>query len=254
VVINLKDKEKKVFAQMIMFFFVIILCFGLLIIKTKSDDFKQDKLQKKFELYLKDNYSYIYDDLRILKSYRKNDTYYLKVVNKKNDNLYFTLSYKDNKIKSSYKTDYLEGKTLLSHYEKILNDELKKKNKNSEYSNINISFDVKLNECSSLIYKRLLNNKYNIPIYTINFEDNILFDSTSINSEIVNVSNYVSNIGFNPKYYNLTLNDQKNLTNTISVKFKSDIIDVKTLDVGTSIVNNDKKTLEKYSIEVKYLN
>ena len=40
----------------------------------------------------------------------------------------------------------------------------------------------------------------------------------------------------------------------MSVKFKSDIINVETLDIGTSIVNNDKKTLEKYSIDVKFLN
>ena len=143
---------------------------------------------------------------------------------------------------------------MFNYYEKILNEELKKKNKSSEYQSITISFDTKLNECSELIYKRLLDNKYNIPIYTINLEDNILFDSISINNEITNINNYINKIGFNPKYYNLTLNDQKNLTNTMSVKFKSDIINVETLDIGTSIVNNDKKTLEKYSIDVKFLN
>ena len=242
------------FAQMIMFFFVIILCFGLLIIKTKSSEFKQNKLKEKFDFYLKDKHSDIYDDIKILKTYKKGDTYYSKVVNKNNNKLYFNLSYKNKKISSTYKNDYLEGKTLLKYYEGIINNELKKKNKNSLYSNINISFDIKLNECSDLIYKRLLDNKYNIPIYTINFEKNIIFDSVIINSEIVNLSNYVTKLGFNPKYYNLTLNDQNNLTNTMSIKFKSDIINLKTLDIGTSIVNNDKKTLEKYSIEVKYLN
>ena len=250
----MKDKEKKMFVQMIMFFFVIILCFGLIVIKTKSDYFKEEKLNKKFDLYLKDNYSDIYDDVKILKTYNKNGTYFAKVVNKNNKNLYFNISYKTKKIYSSYKTDYLEGKTLFNYYEKILNEELKKKNKSSEYQSITISFDTKLNECSELIYKRLLDNKYNIPIYTINLEDNILFDSISINNEITNINNYINKIGFNPKYYNLTLNDQKNLTNTMSVKFKSDIINVETLDIGTSIVNNDKKTLEKYSIDVKFLN
>lgn len=250
----MKDREKKLFAQMIMFFFAIILCFGLIVIKEKSNYYKKTKVQNKFDEYVKNNYSEIYDDIKILKIEQKDDTYYAKVVNKENKNLYFNLSYKDKNISSSYKTDYLEGKTLFNHYEKILNKELEDKNVNKEYSNITISFDTKLNECSDLIYKRLMDNKYNIPIYTVNFEKNSYFDPISINQEIININTYINNLGFTPKYYNLTFNDKKNLTNTMSVKFKSDIIDMNLLDIGSSIVNNDKKTLEKYSIEVKYLN
>lgn len=252
----MKDREKKLFTQMILFFFVIILCFGLLIIKSKSDELKSKKIKEKFDEYIEENYKDIKDQIVTSTLDKKKETYYLKVSNKDNDKLYFTISYKDAKFTSSYEEDYLEGKTLLSYYEKKLNDDLNKniKDNGSTFEDLTISIDTKLNDCTDLIYKRLINNKYNLPIYTVNYEKDIVFDVESINNTIILVNNFIQRIGFNPKSYSFTLTNKNNLTDTVNIKFKSDILDISTLNIGSAIINNDKSVLEKYSIEIKHLN
>ncbi len=250
----MKNKEKRLFTEMIIFLFIIILCFGLIIINYKSDEIKLKKVEEKIDEYIKDNYSDIDKDVKKEKLKQKNNSYSIKIYNKNNKNLFFYITYKDKKITSTYPKDYLEGNSLTSYYNKKINKDLKAKNKNSNFSNLTISYDVKLNDCTDLIYKRLINNKYNLPIYTINDEETIPFDAISINKRIQLTSKYVNSIGFTPKYYSLTYTDSNNLVNSMNIKFKSDILNISTLDIGSAIVNNNKSILEKYSIEIKYLN
>jgi uncharacterized protein YpmB len=250
----MKNKEKRLFTEMIIFLFIIILCFGLIVINYKSGEIKLKKVEEKINDYIKDNYSDIEDDIKKEKIKQDNNSYSIKIYNKNNKNLLFYVKYKDKKITSTYDKDYLEGNSLTTYYNKKINKDLKNKNTNSSFSNLTISYDVKLNDCTDLIYKRLIDNKYNLPIYTINDEDTISFDALSINKRILLTSKYVNSIGFTPKYYSLTYTDSNNLVNTMNIKFKSDILDISTLDIGSAIVNNNKSILEKYSIEVKYLN
>ena len=157
-------------------------------------------------------------------------------------------------MSSTHKKDYLEGKTLISFAQDELNNKLKEKNKNSYYSKLDITIDMKLNECSDIVKKRLLDNKFDIPIYTINDYQNIEITADKINQEIKKITNYIKQMDFSPKSYNLTYTNSNDVLKKVSIKFNSDIMKESGLNIGKEVINNNKSVLEKYNIEVKYIN
>lgn len=250
----MKEKENQLFTKMTIFFFLVVLCLGLLVINQKKNDLKSKKIKQKITEYIDDNYSKEKEELKIGNIESKNNAYIVRISNVNNTKLYFTLTYKDNKMSSTHKKDYLEGKTLISFAQNELNNKLKEKNKNSYYSKLDITIDMKLNECSDIVKKRLLDNKFDIPIYTINDYQNIEITADKINQEIKKITNYIKQMDFSPKSYNLTYTNSNDVLKKVSIKFNSDIMKESGLNIGKEVINNNKSVLEKYNIEVKYIN
>ncbi|MBR4618790.1 MAG: hypothetical protein IKO49_05750 [Bacilli bacterium] len=250
----MKKKQDALFFKMVIFFFFIILAFGLIIINEKGNSLKMRKADKIIGKYINSHYQDIRNEIKIGKLVSKDNHFYKKIWNKNNNNLYFIITYKNKKITSTYKNDYLEGTTLIKYIENKLNSDLKKKNTDSNYKNLIITLDLKLNNTNEIIKNRLINEKYTTSIYTISDEKTIMLDSNSINNEIIKLDNYVQKLGFNPKYYELVYNDFSNVTNSIKIKLRCDIIGLNEINIGQEIINNNKSILDKYYIEVKYLN
>ena len=59
---------------------------------------------------------------------------------------------------------------------------------------------------------------------------------------------------FSPKSYNLTYTNSNDVLKKVSIKFNSDIMKESGLNIGKEVINNNKSVLEKYNIEVKYIN
>ena len=89
-----------------------------------------------------------------------------------------------------------------------------------------------------------------MPIYTLYFNDEYNDLSTKLNE----VKNYASSIKLNPKEYNLTLENKKNINKSININIPSDIMNISTEILVNAINNNDKSTLEKFNVKIKYLN
>ena len=249
----MRKTEKKLFFEMGIFFFFIILCFGLIIIKDKSVSFKKNNINKKINEYIDINYKEIKDELKINKLKSSKDSYSKRISNKKNKDLYFIINYKNKEISSTYEKDYLEGNTLFTVLEKRMSEKLDKINKNNNYKSLKISYNLKLNNCTDNIKNKLINGNYDLPLYTISDTKMINLDENSIQTEIQNLHNYITSLKLNPKNYKLTYTDLKNETNSITIEFNEEIL-LKGVNIGKLIIENNESELNKYSIKVNHLN
>lgn len=249
----MKKTSNKLYFEMTIFFFIVILCFGLLIIKEKSASFKLNSAKEKITEYINNNYKDIKNELKKGKIKKNNKSYYMKIYNKKNKDLNFTINYKSKNITSTYKKDYLEGNSLFSILEKNMNNKLSEINNNKEYKNIKIKYDLKLNNCSDNIKEKLINKDYDLSLYTIVDKKSINLTKENLQTEIIKIHNYIISLGLSPKDYNLTYTDLNNETKSINVIINEEILK-NNIDIGKIIIENDEKNLNLYNIKVKYLN
>lgn len=249
----MRKTESKLFFEMTIFFFIIVLCFGLLVIKEKSTSFKKEKVSNKINEYINSNYKDIKDELKKDKIEYKNNIYSMKLYNSKNKDLNFVINYKNKKITSTYKEDYLEGKSLFSILEKNMNDKLSKINTNNTYKDLKITYDLKLNNCTDNIKNKIINGNYDLSLYTVNDKRTINLNSTTLQNEITKLHEYITLIKLNPKNYNLTYTDLNNETKSINIIINEEILK-NNIDVGRIIIENDEKNLNLYNIKVKNLN
>lgn len=249
----MKKTESKLYFEMTIFFFIVVLCFGLLIIKEKSESFKKDKVNKKIDEYIDTNYKDIKNEFKKSKLKYKNNTYTVKISNTENKNLYFSISYKNNKINSTYKKDYLEGKSLFSFLEKNMNYKLKKLNNDNYYKDLKVTYDLTLDNCTPAIKNKLIKGNYDLSLYTINDKRSISLNKDTLQTELLKLHNYILSLNLNPKEYNVTYTDINNETKSINIIINEETLK-NNIDAGRIIIENDEKNLNLNNIKVKYLN
>ncbi len=76
-------ERKKLTIQMTIFTFLIFVIFGIIITKEKLSPYFSERIHKKFNEYIKINYSPIMDELKIGNTNYKNTKYELKITSKK---------------------------------------------------------------------------------------------------------------------------------------------------------------------------
>ncbi len=219
-----------------MLYLFVILSFGLIIINEK----KPLQIEKRLNSYVKENYKEEFNTSKIKK---KDKSYYIKLSNKKNKHLYFYVYYKDKKIISTYDNDYKEGKTLNNYMSKYQSKKLRNKN-------YKIKYETKLNNYTKSVKEKIINGNYDVPVYTIYVEETYTDLCTKLNE----INTYINTIKLAPKDYNITLENKENIKESINIKISSDIMNSSLDKVVLSINNNDKLTLNKLNVKVKYLN
>ena len=141
----MNKKQNTLIIQMGIFFLIIILSLGLITIKEISPKMKLKKVDTKLNEYIDNNYNSVINDINIGDTKFQENTYSKKITNKKNNDLYFYIKYKNQKITSTYQKDYVEGKTLSNNITKYLNKNITPKiNKDTlSIDKISISFNTK---------------------------------------------------------------------------------------------------------------
>ena len=236
----MNKKQNTLIIQMGIFFLIIILSLGLITIKEISPKMKLKKVDTKLNEYIDNNYNSVINDINIGDTKFQENTYSKKITNKKNNDLYFYIKYKNQKITSTYQKDYVEGKTLSNNITKYLNKNITPKiNKDTlSIDKISISFNTKLNNCNDIIKESLLKKEYQMPLYM----------------ELQNLDTYFKQNNILAKEYNLTFINNTNYTNTLNIIIKSDIIKENSPVISNAIINNNRTILNKYNVIIKYLN
>ncbi len=247
------DTKNKLTLYMGIFYLIIILLFGLIIINEKKSDFIIPKIRKKLISYTEEKYNN--KEFKYEKVKNKNEKYYLKVVSKLNNNLYFIVKYQDNKISDTYKKDYLEGATINKYMSKKMNNYIKKDITSSTdiYNKYEVEYNTKLNDCTNIVKEKILKEDYTLPIYTINIETKY-YNFSNIKDIFLGISNYTKKLNLNPKNYNITLNNTENISKSMNLLIDNDIIVNNIDEVVIAITNNNQLLLNKYNIKLKYLN
>lgn len=250
------DTKKQLTLGMGILFFITILFYGIIIINFKSKEFLMPKIDKKLKDYMKTTYKNEYNNLSIGKTDYdiSTNTYFIKVKNKNNKHLYFTVKYKNKKIKDTYNKDYKNGKTLLKHYEK----EMSKKLKSKKYQDIEIKFDRTLDNYTKLVQQKLIdnNNISDLSIYSIKLDTTIKkMDEDILRTYIVDFSKFIEEKSLSPSHINFIITDENDYSNAIEITgLTKEMINNSINEIVRGIINNDKNITKKYDFAYKYLN
>ena len=246
------NEGKKLTIQMALFFLVIFVVFGTIVIKEKQNIIFLPKIENSISKYMNDTYQ----DLSLEKDKvtEENNVFTMKVKNIKNKNHYFYIKYSNKKITDTYKTDYLEGKTILKHLSTKLEKDIYKET-NISYK---VSFDNKFNNYSEKVQKLLLEeNIKTLKVYTIEKEITTSWEINNITKTISDTMTTLEKKQFTPKNYTFIITNEKDITQSIKINnLKSSLINENKLQIIISdIINNNKSNiLAENKITYEYLN
>ena len=247
-------EQKKLEMQMFLLFIIVFIFFGTITLTIKLGGFMTPKIDKKLNNYVEKNYKEIKNDITIenTKYIEKDSTYRKKIINKKNKDLYFYVNYKNKKIKSTYKKDYQEASTLFNKEKIKIEKEIKDK-----YKETKVTFPKKLNSYTKINQEKIITgNIKEIPIYVISTELAISnWNQQSLVKEINDYNRYLNNKNFNPKKYNLTISNTKNIDQIIKIKnLTTKLTETDFNLIIDGIIKKDKSIIKKYNIDYQYTN
>ena len=145
------DKQKKLVFERSIFVFIICVIFGVIIVTEKMGGLLIPKVTKKMNTYIEEKYNK--EEFKYSPVTYKNTTYTMKVSSKDNKNHYFYVKYFGKKLSDTYKKDYLEGNTLLTHIKKNMEKEINTKTKEK----CSIKIISTLNKFTPKVKERIIN-------------------------------------------------------------------------------------------------
>lgn len=243
-------QDKKLMLGMTLLFLITFVFFGTLIVTEKLAPLYTNKVKEKFTAYLTKKYKNN-NEFTLEKVTYTHQKYEAKVTNKENEDLYFTITYKDKKITDTYKKDYLEGHTLLTKLEKTLEKDIK------DYLNqeVKITFPLTLNKYTKTVKKDLLNaNPKKTNMYDISLTIKSVIDQTEITNKITTLNNELKSLNIIPNHYNITIkskNDKLTIHNLTQKTIEKNILFQITSDI---ITNKESNLLKNNNITYEYIN
>lgn len=247
------NQKTKLLTNMWIFSTIIIILFAIIVLNEKKYILLEAKVEEKLKNYIDSNYQEIRKELHIGKiNYQPGShIYQIKLVNKKNKNLSFSISYQKKKILSTYQEDYVKGKSLLSFYKRKIEEEIN----DGKKLKTTLTFTKNLNSYTSDIKEELINGEIkSLPIYQLQTElKPASFDIDSISSSIKAYHQYITSLGYHPKAYTLhiLLEDKKN---SFEIKnLDSELINNHTEEIINGIIKKDNSIISRYNINYQYL-
>ena len=245
-------QQQKLTISMAIFFLIVIVSFGTIVLNEKKGELFLPKIENKLETYFINNYKDLKETTKTSIKYINNQ-YIMTVKSKENENHYFTINYKNKEIKDTYQENYIEGKKYLLYLE----DKIKKEIKNTLDKDVSINILTTLDSMTSKIKDKVLkeDNIKNLEIY--NLETNISTPSLEINTvtqTIINEINEFTKNNITPKTYTLTITN-----NNKSIKISNlnkDLINYNTLnEIIDAIINNkDNSIIQENNIKYEHSN
>ena len=198
------------------FVIIVVVAFGLIIMNEKGGDLFKAKVEKRFETYLNDNYEDILNTTKKGKINYKNNVFTQKIISNKNKNLYFILEYKNKKYSDTYQKDYVEGLSLLSYLNKNIEKEIKSKTK----IECEVEATTTLDKDSKAVQEALLKEENILELRYYYIKKELLISDwkkESITNEIVNIINKLKEKNITPKYYEITITNESDITESITI-------------------------------------
>ena len=238
------NKQRRLLYGQALFTILIMVSLTLIIINEKKNIILIPKIEKKIDSYIEENYN----DLKNINKSKitiKNNKYIVKISSKNNKNLYFYITYSNNKITDTYKKDYLEGKTLLNKIEKNLEEDI--------FNKINIKskviIDNKLNNYTDQIKEKIIKEDIKeIKIYNIETSTNInKWNKNDITNNINTIINKIYSNNYNPKSISITITNNEDITESYKINnLNKDFINNKSnTQIINDIINNKETNLLK---------
>lgn len=244
-------QDKKLILGMALLFLITFVSFGTIVVTEKLAPFFTDKIKTKFETYIEKNYKDDKNNLTIGKITYKNQQYKAKIINKKNKNWYFYITYQNKKIKDTYKEDYLEGKTLLTSIER----KIEKKVKDKLNQKVTITFPLTLNKYTNQIKENLIsNNLKEIKTYDITLTITTpTLTTENINKELEKRIQELYQIDIYPNHYTIKINSKDEKLTITNLTEKTMKKEYRTQIINDIINNTNSNIIKENNITYNYV-
>lgn len=232
---------KKLQIQYAIFYGLILFSFGLIVITQTVPQLLTEKVDKKINNYLKDNYSDL-SNIKKNKTVYRHNRYEKKITNKDNSNYYFYIYYQDKKITDTYKKDYEEGKSFLKNIStKIENDIYKKINKKYK-----VNITDKLSSLSNTTKQKLIKeeNLSSQNIYNLEIKLNSKINTNELVTNISYINKKLKDNNINPKSITMIITDKNKTIIINNLVINNDLKQI----ISDIINNKESNILKKYNI------
>lgn len=247
------NEQKKLTIQMTIFFIIIVTLFTVIVLKEKQSTILLPKVEQKIDNYIDENYNS--QELTKGKITINNDTYKIKITNKKNKNHYFYITYSNKKITDTYKEDYLEGKNLIKHLNNVIEKSIYEKTNKQYTIKINNTYDNFSDKIKEILQTE--ENLESLKIYTLETEITSLWNTSSITKNITNIMTNLNNKNITPKNYTFIITDKNDITKSVKItNLTIDNIEKNNLSIIINDIINNKQTsiLTENQITYEYIN
>ena len=250
----MKQQQKLTFS-MALFFLIVFVLLGTIILNEKKEILFMPKIEDKLNTYLEEHYKELKNSTTTSISL-KNKEYIMTVKSNQNENLYFTINYKDKNITDTYQDDYIKGKTYLKYLEKEISKDIEE----TLNKNYKITILTSLDSMTSKVKEKVIKeeNLTSLQIYTL--ETELAVDTWNQEQISTKITNLITNIESNqitPKNYTITIINKNNIYESIKINnLTKKIIENNLLNqVINDILNNvNSELLKQENITFKHLN
>lgn len=247
------NKQRSLLLGRNIFILVIFIALGSIVLNEKSKEFLLPKAEEKLTGYLKDNFSKLDGEVETTKVVYKNNKFQMKVVNKKNNNLYFYTYYSNKKYSNTYKKDYKEGNSLFTKIKK----DLKKEISDNIDTKVDIDIPNTLDKYTTIVRKRIIEEDNLSELKFYNIKKELVIDNWNAKDISIEINNFIklcNSKGYSPKNYIITITNESDITNSILIEgLDEEYLNSSNQETIISDIMN-KKNLEQSKINYRYLN
>ena len=203
-----KRKMNSLMLGQALLFGLIIVFFGIIIVREKVPSLKSKNVEEDINLYYEDNYH----DLEVTKGdleYNKDDnSYSITYYDKDYKELNFTITYSNNKTTDNYKENYVKGKDVLKRASKDVLDKYKDIFSNTNYENIKVEFKDLDEYNKAEVIDILEGNIYNTGYYSVSYYVKVdSLDEVYLNNLINSFNTIAADNGLVTNNYSVTFDN-----------------------------------------------
>ena len=203
-----KRKMNSLMLGQALLFGLIIVFFGIIIVREKVPSLKSKNVEEDINLYYEDNYH----DLEVTKGdleYNKDDnSYSITYYDKDYKELNFTITSLNNKITDNYKDNYVKGKDVLKRASKDVLDKYKDIFSNTNYENIKVEFKDLDEYNKAEVVDILEGNIYNTGYYSVSYYVKVdSLDEVYLNNLINSFNTIAADNGLVTNNYSVTFDN-----------------------------------------------
>lgn len=203
-----KSKINSLIIGQALLFGIIIIFFGIIIVKEKIPNLKSRNVEEDINTYYKENYNNLDLTKGNLKYHKDDNSYSITYYDKDYKELNFTITSLNNKITDNYNENFIKGKEIMNEVSKKVLDKYKDIFDNTNFEKLKINFKD-LDEYNDAEKINILEgNIYNTGYYSVNYYVKVdSLDEIYLNNLINSFNNISLSNGLKTNNYSVTFDN-----------------------------------------------
>lgn len=203
-----KSKINSLIIGQALLFGIIIIFFGIIIVKEKIPNLKSRNVEEDINTYYKENYNNLDLTKGNLKYHKDDNSYSITYYDKDYKELNFTITSLNNKITDNYNENFIKGKEIMNEVSKKVLDKYKDIFDNTNFEKLKINFKD-LDEYNDAEKINILEgNIYNTGYYSVSYYVKVYsLDEIYLNNLINSFNNISLSNGLKTNNYSVTFDN-----------------------------------------------